>query len=58
MQEKIKKKFLVSEIIASELHLKRSTNMVRVLSCKFQQCLGAFTMFLSKRSLETGRYIH
>ena len=32
--------------------------MITLLSCRSQQCLGPFTMFLVKRSSETGPFRH
>ena len=46
------------DLFVSQLHSDWSINMVKVLSFKFQQCLGAFTMLLFEGSSETGPFRH
>ena len=45
-------------LFASQLPYHQSINMVKVLPCKFQQYLGAFTMLLFEGSLETRHFRH
>ena len=33
-------------------------NMIKVLLCRFQQCLGTFTILLVKATSETGLFRH
>ena len=69
MQQKTVKKLFLSWIIASELvslicpyeeqftfHRQPIVNMIKVLWCGFQQCLGMFTMLLVEGSSETGLF--
>ena len=71
MQQKTVKKLFLSWIIASELvslicpyeeqftfHRQPIVNMIKVLWCGFQQCLGMFTMLLVEGSSETGLFRH
>ena len=49
---------VTNKVFLSQFRLQWSVNTVKVLACKFQECLGAFIMLLSEGSLETGLFRH
>ena len=46
------------KLFRTQLKWHWSMNIIEVLWCRFQQCLGTFTIFLVKAAFETGLFRH